>query len=190
VTATAAHDCDERRLMAAVAARNEDAFHALWQQYRRYVRTVAMNIVQDADVADELVNDVFAKIWQHANQFAGSAKIQTWLHSITYRAALNCMRTSQKRGSQYSLISGHLPTTEDDNCCLWDMLPDAAASTPELRDDLRQAVAAIAALPPLYADAWWAAWGNNSGPTDGLAAGTYRSRLSRAREAIKCAVYG
>lgn len=85
--------------------RNEDAIKETDEKYGKYLRTVAMNILNDQEDTREAVNDTYLRTWnaippQRPNAFLA------WLSRITRSLAIDRLRfLSRKRrsASQYDL---------------------------------------------------------------------------------------
>ena len=81
-------------LLERLQRRDPDALEQLSERYRSYVCTVLSNMIQGvgswADV-EELCNDVFLALWQHADQVrAGSLK--PWLGTVARNRAKSWLR--------------------------------------------------------------------------------------------------
>jgi len=57
--------------------------------YQDYVFTIALQIVKKKEMAEEVTQDVFVKVYQKINSYEYKAKFSTWLFTIVYRTALN-----------------------------------------------------------------------------------------------------
>jgi RNA polymerase sigma-70 factor (ECF subfamily) len=84
---------DDASLIQQLALNNKDALSALYDRYGRLVYSIAFNSVGDQAAAEEIVQDVFTRIWQKANTYdAGIAKVSTWLISITRNRVIDELR--------------------------------------------------------------------------------------------------
>ncbi len=83
-------------LIAAVARRDEAAFERLYTATRAKLYGVVLRILRRQDLAEEVVQETFVKIWHSAAQFnpAMSSPI-TWMAAIARNRAIDLVR---KRG--------------------------------------------------------------------------------------------
>jgi RNA polymerase sigma-70 factor (ECF subfamily) len=51
-----------------------------------------MRLVQNKATAEELVNEVFMEIWQHAGRYEGRSTPTTWMMSIAHNKAVSGLR--------------------------------------------------------------------------------------------------
>jgi RNA polymerase sigma-70 factor (ECF subfamily) len=66
-----------------------------------------------ADVLDDLVQEVFLRVWKGLPRFQQSAQFSTWLYRITWNVATDCRRQQGKARSQIPLLSTLAPLTLD-----------------------------------------------------------------------------
>jgi RNA polymerase sigma-70 factor, ECF subfamily len=116
----------------------DDSGDELRELYRRYSGELfgfACNALGDREVAEEVVQDVFARAWRHARDYdPRRASVRTWLYSI----ARNRIVDARRRAAVRPGLAG----------------PESAESPAELDRELEQAVlrwqvaAALARLSP------------------------------------------
>ena len=82
----------ELELLARIAARDAQAMHELYQLYHRRLGRFLMRLTSRYDLAEEVINDTFWVIWQHAADFRGASQVSTWIFGITYRRALKTLK--------------------------------------------------------------------------------------------------
>lgn len=86
---------DEQQWINAAIKGNRLAFRRLVEKYQHYVFTIAIRIVKQRELAEEVAQDVFLKVFQTLDTFEGKSKFSTWLYTITYRAAIDVTRKKQ-----------------------------------------------------------------------------------------------
>jgi len=79
----------------------EEAFNQLLKKYQQKIYWHIRRLVVDHDDADDLVQDVFIKVWKNLNHFRADAQLYTWL----YRIATNECITFLNKKKQYQNIS-------------------------------------------------------------------------------------
>jgi RNA polymerase sigma-70 factor (ECF subfamily) len=73
------------------------AFEALVRKYqRRLYGHIRHMVISHADT-DDLLQEVFVKVWQHLANFRGEAQLQTWLYRIATNECLSFLRKKRLR---------------------------------------------------------------------------------------------
>ena len=67
----------EAELLRRVAARDEEAFEALYRIYHRRLSRFLMRLTPDYAIAEEVINDTMHIVWDKAEQYDGRAKVST-----------------------------------------------------------------------------------------------------------------
>lgn len=79
-------------------AGGEEAARALYRVHASEVYGFALNRLGDRELAEELVQDVFTRVWRRAEQFdARRASFRTWLYSIARNAVIDSERRRAAR---------------------------------------------------------------------------------------------
>ena len=81
-----------------IAARSgdRDAFRMLVEQNQRDVYTLAVRLVSDCHLAEDVAQETFVRAWRALPNFRGDAAFSTWLYRITVNTAWT-HRGRQKR---------------------------------------------------------------------------------------------
>lgn len=84
--------------------RDERAIGETDKKYRKYLHTIAYNILADREDSQESVNDTYLAAWDSMPPHK-PAVLSTYLGKITRRISIDCFRrkNAQKRGSEYAL---------------------------------------------------------------------------------------
>lgn len=81
------------RLMERVAGGDRQAFGRLYAHTAPRIYSVILRILRDEASADEVLQDVFVRVWQRAGSYnAGKARVTTWLTTIARNRALDVIR--------------------------------------------------------------------------------------------------
>jgi RNA polymerase sigma-70 factor (ECF subfamily) len=92
VSEDSGHECGFEReydkladeaLMALVAQGRREAFTVLVGRHQAGVMGVAYRFVGQRDVAEDIAQDVFLKVWRSASAFRPEAQFTTWLYRLT-----------------------------------------------------------------------------------------------------------
>src|SRR5918998_4414033 len=91
-------DVPDVALIAALAAGEVEALGALYDRHARIVFALLVRIVGDRDAAEEILQEVFLRAWQHAHAFDDSrGTVRSWLYGIGHNLALNELRRRRRR---------------------------------------------------------------------------------------------
>lgn len=80
----------------ALKAGSEHAFRCLFEQERERLHNFVRKIVEDADEAENIVQETFAEAYRQIGDFRGEAKVSTWLFSIARHLAYGHLRKSKR----------------------------------------------------------------------------------------------
>ncbi|WP_246096508.1 RNA polymerase sigma factor [Paenibacillus sinopodophylli] len=72
----------------------EQVLHDLIHVYRNEVWDYAFSITRSVDMADDVVQDVFLKVYEKMHTYRGEASMKTWLLRITRNTSLNRRKSS------------------------------------------------------------------------------------------------
>lgn len=78
----------ERELIAGCLAQQRLAQHALYEQYKRAMYTLAWRITNDWELAAEVLQDAFLLVFQHIGDFQAKSTLGAWIKTIVVRTAI------------------------------------------------------------------------------------------------------
>jgi len=76
---------------------DESAFRKLVEEWQDMVYNTAFGIVQQADDADDITQEVFIQVYQSVSSFKGDAKFSTWLYRITISKTLDHEKRKKRK---------------------------------------------------------------------------------------------
>lgn len=79
-------------LLEQVASGNLDALEQLFGRYQSQVRNLAQGITRDAETAEEIVQDVFYRLYSNASRLDGSVPLLPWLYRVAANLSYNHAR--------------------------------------------------------------------------------------------------
>jgi RNA polymerase sigma-70 factor (ECF subfamily) len=95
---SAGTDVDTATLVRMIQSKNERGFHILYDKYCGALYGILMKFVRRTDIADELLQDVFVKIWRHIDSFdPARGTLFTWMLNITRNQAIDYLRSPSRR---------------------------------------------------------------------------------------------
>lgn len=180
-------DGREASLIQRCAARDEDACAELVAEHQRMVYQLSLNLLNDHNEALDLSQDVFLRVFRTVHSFRGHSSLRTWIYRIVVNQARNRQRWWRRRhkAQQVSLDEhirehGDLPETNDRG-------PDRLVGQKVLAERIRVALEqlpfdqktaiVLREIDGLSYD--------EIGFSLGIAVGTVKSRLARAREGLR-----
>lgn len=87
---------NEKDLLRQVAAGDEKAFRAIYDQYRKKIASFAFLLTQSEDITDEIVQQVFVKLWTNRGKLKEVAQFNAWLHTITRNLVVDGIRKAAR----------------------------------------------------------------------------------------------
>lgn len=183
----------EASLIARCAAGDEQACAELVEEHQRLVFQLALNLLGDTQEALDLSQEVFLRVFRTLPTFRGNSTLRTWIYRITVNQAKNRLRwwRRRRRAQQVSLDEhmrdhGDLPTDAVGSS------PDRVLRQKEIGDRLREALdrlpfdqrtaIVLREIDGLSYD--------EIAFSLGVAVGTIKSRLARARESLRAQLRG
>jgi RNA polymerase sigma-70 factor (ECF subfamily) len=91
-------DLSDAELIELVANGEARALEVLYDRYSRVVYSFALRIVGDSQLAEEILQEVFFRVWQQGSGFQSNrGSLITWLLSITHNLAIDEVRKRNRR---------------------------------------------------------------------------------------------
>ena len=183
----------EAALVSRCAAGDESACTELVTEHQRMVYHLALHMLGDHEEALDLSQEVFLNVFRTIGRFRGQSALKTWIYRIVINQARNRQRWWRRRhrAEQVSLeerleTHGDLPSATD----LAE--PDRMFSQKELATRIWDALArlpfdqrTVMVLREIDGLSY-----DEIAFSLGVAVGTVKSRLTRAREALRAQLRG
>jgi RNA polymerase sigma-70 factor, ECF subfamily len=178
----------EAALIQRCAAHDEDACSELVSEHQRMVYQLSLNLLGDHNEALDLSQEVFLRVFRTIHGFRGQSALRTWIYRIVVNQARNRQRWWRRRHkSQQVSLDEHLrdhgdfPERNDLES------PDRLLGRKELADRIRSALDGLpfdqkTAIVLREIDGLSY---EEIGFSLGIAVGTVKSRLARARDALR-----
>lgn len=178
----------EAALVARCLSGDEAACTALVEEHQRMVFQLSWNLLADQDEALDLSQEVFLRVFRTLDRFRGQSTLRTWIYRIVVNQASNRQRWWRRRhkAAQVSLEAhvtthGDLPSPRDE-CA-----PERALRQKEQADRVWEALRRLpfdqrTALVLREIDGLSY---EEIGYSLGVAVGTVKSRLARARQLLR-----
>lgn len=92
---------EDDEILARVGRGDEDGLSLLYDRYARVVYSLVLRIVQNRQVAEELTQEVFVRVWQQAGAFQKErGRFTSWMFGIAHHLAIDELRRRKARPQQ------------------------------------------------------------------------------------------
>jgi RNA polymerase sigma factor (sigma-70 family) len=88
---------EDAALLRRVAEGDEGAVKALYLRYGKACFALARRILDDAQLAEDVVQQVFLALWQGSGYDPSRGAISTWLLSVTHHKSVDAVRRESNR---------------------------------------------------------------------------------------------
>ncbi|WP_316811810.1 RNA polymerase sigma-70 factor [Pedobacter heparinus] len=123
-------------LLLAISKGDEEAFKCLFRMHRDQLFAYIFKITKSRETAEEIVMDVFLKIWESAAVLTEIKNFQAFLFHIAKNKALDFLRMAAKDRVLVELLSDQINTPASDQ-------PDDRLLLNELKSDIDKVVARL-----------------------------------------------
>ena len=84
----------EKHIIELLLERNDKAISLLYEHYGDTLYGIALKVVRDEELAQDVLQESFVKIWKKSDTYdATKAKLFTWLFRITRNTAIDKLRS-------------------------------------------------------------------------------------------------
>jgi len=166
-------------VIALAAVGDRAASRTLYDRHAARVHRLTYRVCGDPDLADDLTQEVFVKVFRSLGQFRGDSAFSTWVHRIAVTVSLNAMRKVKRlRERETDLDEAHQHEFEPDAIDP-DLRARLAAAIEALPDGVRIALVMHAIEGYTHAEI---------GHALGIAEGTSKAKVFDARARLKKAL--
>ncbi len=91
-------------LITQLCQGNEKAFERIYELYSRSIYGIIFSIIRDEEVSEEILQDVFLKIWHEASSYdPEKGRFFTWILNIARNASIDKLRSKEFKNSQMNV---------------------------------------------------------------------------------------
>ncbi|MBW3623086.1 MAG: RNA polymerase sigma factor, partial [Armatimonadetes bacterium] len=109
----------DRELLQACQEGSQAALRELWEHHHRMIYNLAYRMLGSHEDAEELVPEVFLKVWRNCHRFGGRSRVTTWIYQMASNLAVDRLRS--RRSRSFTLLedlpegqeTANLPATSD-----------------------------------------------------------------------------
>ncbi len=161
---------------------DKDAFRAIVEEYQGFVYNFSLRLTNNRESAYDLTSEVFLRVFTQLPKYRPDFPFKSWLGRVTYTTGLNFLR--QKRETIHiEELQEDVPFQVPDDS----PTPEDEVVTKSVKDAVAKAIGGL--KPPFRAiitlcDIQGVSY-DDAASILKIPTGTVRSRLSRARQALK-----
>jgi RNA polymerase sigma-70 factor (ECF subfamily) len=104
---------DEQELLRLIAQSDESAFTQLFDHYRNKIYTIALKLTHSTTVAEEIVEDVFLKIWLRRTALQGIENFGAYLYAIARNETYKILKQIAKNYKTVLLTENNLSLVDN-----------------------------------------------------------------------------
>ncbi len=181
----------DHELMKRVRAGDAGAFDVLFERYGPRVRARLLRVVRSGSAADDLLQEVFLRLWTRADQWGERGPLAAWLLRMATNLALNHLRSARRRHDRPLDVPDNSGKDDEDLVPGW-MIDTAALGPDEIVEQAERDAAfrgVLDALPEQKRELIRMAHEAEMGIGEiadrlGIPPGTVKSRLYYARSEL------
>jgi RNA polymerase sigma-70 factor, ECF subfamily len=175
-------------LVAAIQQGDETSFERLFRLYYERIVRYVVALVRDRETAEDVVQTVFARLWEHRNRWTVQTTVEAYLIRMARNQAIDVMRRDRREhrweNSESETAPGAAPALS--------FAPDIDA---ERRDLLQHVSRAVAQLPVRHREILALKWGGRHTHTEiaeitGQPVRTVETQVARAVKALRLLLAG
>lgn len=179
---------DDRLLVEQAKQGSREAFTALMELHQAKVYNLALRMTGSPEDAADLSQEAFLNAWRGLPSFQGDSAFSTWLYRLTSNACIDFLRREKRRQNVDSALS-----LDDGETDLASVIPDRAPSPQavlegkELKEAIRQGLEQLSEEHRqvlVLREVTGLSYAEIAKVT-GLEEGTVKSRIARARLALR-----
>ena len=175
----------DRELVATAAQGLEGGFEELVRRYQRPISAYVYRMVGDYDIALDLTQEIFIKIYASLSRYRPEFKFSTWIYKIAHNAAIDHLR--RNAGRERSISNGSESEPQQLVIESKGLSPEQQSEREERRIEIESVVRL---LPTAYRELIVLRHSQDLTYEEivevtGLPLGTVKNRLFRAREMMR-----
>ena len=181
----AVHDLD-LELVERHRFGDAQAFDEIYHRFDQMVYNLAFRLSGDAELAADLTQEIFLRVFRHIGQFRGHSSLKTWIFRIAVNHCRSCL------GRKHLLTQPFVDEPREGGV-LGLNFPDPSRDPEELAvaaDASRRVTVGLAKIPPKFREAvvlrdLEGLSYEEIAEVLGVRIGTVRSRIARGREQLR-----
>lgn len=91
------HEKSDSQLVQEALAGDPRAFRLLVERTQGMVYRLAFRFLRDIHETEDVVQEVYIKVWGNLKKYRDSAKLTTWIYTITVRTCLDILKSKKQK---------------------------------------------------------------------------------------------
>ena len=112
-----------------------DAFRRIVESHQGYAFALAFRLVDDRELAGDVVQESFIRVWRHLRWYDPAIKFTTWLYRIVVNLSLDQLKMEKRRTRVFTGELNDMPSPNN--------TPEQEAVDRDLADRIRAAAARL-----------------------------------------------
>ncbi len=134
-------DRGDAALAAAVADGDRDALETVFQQYGGAIKAMAMRVLRNETLAEDVVQDVFVTFWNSPHKYdPNRGKLRTFLLTLAHRRAVDTVRSEEARFKREEKVPEDVGPSIDEEVWAKSLSESVRSALEGLTQDERQAI--------------------------------------------------
>lgn len=140
MTVGSLEEASDRELVGRVTAGDEDAFRLLFRRYGPVARALALRVVRQPFLAEEIVQEAFLALWRHPASYRDDrGSVRGWLMATVHHRAVDLVRREEAQRRRVDAADPPDAVTQD--------VAEDVAERADLKERRAAAIAALKELP-------------------------------------------
>jgi len=107
------HNYEESHLITLLKEDSEYAFQLIFDKHRNRIYKTAIKFLKSPIIAQDVVQDVFLKLWFERDTINSSKPLEAWLYTVAKHNILNKLRKIANEWKAVEVLSHHIVATEN-----------------------------------------------------------------------------
>lgn len=138
--AAATTEPNDEELLNRIATHDQSAFEAIYLRHADLVYSIALRVVADPGIAQDVAQEVFLRVWRHPSLFdVTRGRFVSWLMSVARNRAVDEVRSRGRRRLREVTSTPGAEDPADPQA----VDPQTAAQMADERDEVRKALALL-----------------------------------------------
>ena len=175
----------DAELVAAWQSGDDDAFEELVRRHEKRVFRLLMRMMGSREEAEDVAQETFISLYRHGKRFRAEARFSTFVYRVAANAALNQRRSLGRGRARIEKLA--VRQAAGDNLPQQPRDPEDSTLGRELTQGVRDALNTLSPslrMPVVLYDIEGLSYNEIAGIL-GVAEGTVKSRIHRARQALR-----
>ncbi len=100
-------------LIASIALRDRRALEVLFARHNVRIYRFSSRLTANADLAEDVVSEVFLEVWRGADRFRATSQVSTWLFAIARHKAISARNRQRDLHMDDDIAAGLIDTADD-----------------------------------------------------------------------------